>query len=142
MSWITLTVDDLATRFTAPELDALREQFLANGDPTDEVLASTAEEVRGYVAACERNRLGEAGAIPSRLKTAALAVAAYNLALRVPVPVFDTEARRKVYEDAVTLLKSVAACKYSVDAPEIPESPASSSPPPRPSIRPKCRKPL
>ncbi len=142
MPWITLTADDVATRFAEPELDALRGAALATVDPTDAVLASAVEEVRGYVANCPRNALGEPGAIPARLKSAALSVACWNLLSRLPVASLATPERRQQYEDAVKLLQQVAACKYSVDAPALAESPASSSPPPRPRITARESRPL
>lgn len=144
MPWITLTADALRSRLAEPELTALRTIALAPAqpDPVPEVVASVVEEVRGHVAGCARNTLGESGMIPKRLESAALAIARWRLISRLPVKALATEVRRQEYEDAVDLMKSVASCKFSVDAPDVPQSPPESSAQNTPRIRPKPRRPL
>lgn len=117
MSWITLTADDVATRFTGPELNAIRTAALATVDPLPDVVASVVSMVRGRVGACARNTLGEAGTIPDNLKSTALAIAVWELLSRLPVESLTTDTRKSAYDAALKLLADVAACRFVVDAP-------------------------
>ena len=145
MSWISLTADSVATRLAGPELDAVRSAALATGqaDPLPEIVAAVVEEVRGYVAACPRNRLGATGTLPKALEASALALCRGRLLSRLPVPSLDTEARRREVEDAQKLLRDVAAGRFYVDQPASDVAPDTAySPPPRPRITPRPRRPL
>src|SRR4051812_27549529 len=119
MSWITLTVDDVKPKLAAAELSALRSAALASGqgDPVAEILTEVVNEVRGYIAACERNTLGAGVTIPDKLKSATLAIVRYRAATRLPVKSFLTEDRVKENEAAVRLLEQVAGCKFAVEEP-------------------------
>ncbi|MDR1305697.1 MAG: DUF1320 family protein [Verrucomicrobiales bacterium] len=120
MSWLTLTTDDVLTRLAAPELDAFRTAATAPGqaDPLTEIIASVCDRVRGYVAACARNRLGPAGTIPARLVGPALAVIRYEAATRLPrMGKLIDQLRVTEYEKALQLFRDVAACDYAVEDP-------------------------
>ena len=119
MSWIILTTADVQSRLADAELVALRNQQLAAGqpDPLPEVIERVVEEVRGYVAGCSSNVLGSAGAIPARLEDAALAIIRTRLASRLPDVGIMTEDRRTECQDALRLLRDVAACKFSIPRP-------------------------
>lgn len=143
MPWISLTAADVATRLAGPELDAVRSAALAADDPLPEIVAAVVEEVRGYVAACPRNRLGATGTLPKALEAAALALCRGRLLSRLPVPSLDTEARRREVEDAQKLLRDVAAGRFYVDQPASDAAPDTAySPPPRPRITPRLSRPL
>lgn len=120
MSWITLTADDVGTRFTAPEMEAIRRTLVVSADPLPDVVASVVSMVRGRVGACARNTLGLDGTIPANLKSTALAIAAWELLSRLPLAALATEARKLAYEKGLKLLEDVAACKFVVDMPENP----------------------
>ncbi len=126
MSWITLTSDDVRRCFAGPELTALQSVALGVGqsDPTTEVLAQITNDVRGYVAGCARNTLGEAGTIPEELKAAALALVAVELCGRLPVKSFLTEGRKTAAENALTKLRDVAACRFAI-VPPVTAAPAA-----------------
>lgn len=125
--WITLTEDDLLTRLAGDELIAYREAALAQDqpDPMPETLAAVADEVRGYVAANRANRLGPAGTIPPRLKSAAMDLARYRMATRLPVDV--TDERQAEYRNAIRLLERVAAGDFLVEDPDTGASPGGAS---------------
>jgi phage gp36-like protein len=120
MAWITISEDAIRSKLAAVELQALRTAALADGqaDPLPEIVARTVDEVRGYIGACERNRLGPAGTIPAQLESAALAIVRYRLATRLPVRTLLTEERKEEQRDALTLLRDVAACRYAVEQPD------------------------
>lgn len=133
MSWISVTVADIATRLADPELDAARNALVAAGDPLPDIVSAVVAEVRGYVGACRTNRLGPAGTIPDELLNAALALIRGRLLSRLPVTSLDTDARRKEVDSAERLLREVAACRFVVSLPAEP-APAGDIPaPPRPS---------
>lgn len=115
--WITLTEEDILTRLAGAELAAYRTAAKAVGqdDPLPEVLSAVTDEVRGYVAGCSANRLGDAGTLPGRLKSAALDLARYRLTTRLPVRISD--ARQREYENAIRLLEQVARCHFAVEDP-------------------------
>lgn len=120
MAWITLTENDVVTKLSAPELAALKTAALQTEqtDPLPEVIAQVVSEVRGYVAACERNVLGTGSTIPDELLGAAINRIRFELATRLPVRSLLTEERVKANDQAITLLRDAAACRFLVTAPE------------------------
>jgi phage gp36-like protein len=119
MPWISITPATIGRGFAAAELSALRTvQTAPEGDPTTATIAAVVEEVRGYVAACSKNSLGPAGTIPARLEASALDVVRWRLLSRLPVQSMASDARRKAYEDAISMLRQVARCEFAVDIPE------------------------
>ena len=137
MSWITLTESDVLTRLSGPELSALKTAALGagQGNPLPEVIAQVVREVRGHVAACDRNRLGEGQTIPDELLGAALNRIRYELVTRLPVASLLTDARREANRDATALLGRVAACQFAIVAPAT--ASAEVLPTPRPRITPR-----
>jgi phage gp36-like protein len=119
MTWITITASDVKTRLTGVELTALQSVALASGqaDPLDEVVSQVIDEVRGYVAANPKNTLGDAGTIPPKLLSAALAIIRYRLATRLPVKSILTEQRVKENEAAIRLLERIADNKFAIEDP-------------------------
>lgn len=122
MSWITLTEDDVITKLSGPETAALKTAALqaAQGDPLPEVIEQVVKEIRGYVAACERNTLGAGETIPDELKGAAISRIRFELATRLPVASLLTEDRRTANANAISLLKDVARCGFLLVQPETP----------------------
>ena len=119
MSWINLTEADVLTRLTGPELAAMKSAALGAGqtNPLPEVITQVVREVRGYVAACVRNRLGEGETIPDELAIAAIVRVRYELATRLPVSALLTDARKEANRDAVNLFKECAAGRFLLVAP-------------------------
>jgi phage gp36-like protein len=138
MAWITITESDVQTRLAGAELTALKSAALATGQtsPLSDIIAHVVDEMRGYIAACAANTLGQAGTIPAKLLSAALAMIRYRLATRLPVKSLLTEDRVKENEAAIRLLEQVAACKFAIEEPATPDTTETiSSPTPRLTAR-------
>lgn len=120
MSWITLTEADVITKLSGPELAAMKTAALqaAQTNPLTEVITQVVREIRGYVAACQRNTLGDGDTIPDELLGAAVSRIRFELATRLPVASLLTQARTDANSQALTLLRDVAACKFLVIEPD------------------------
>lgn len=138
MSWITLTESDVITKLSGPELAAMKTAALqaAQADPLPEVIEQVVLEVRGRVAACAANTLGPAGTIPDELKGAAINRIRYELATRLPVATLLSDTRRAANDQAIALLRDVAACDFAIVAPETPADDSEQPGAPTPRI---CR---
>lgn len=119
MAWITLSEGDVLTRLTGVELNALKTAALGTGqtNPLTEVTAQVIREVRGYVSASTRNRLGTGTSIPDELHSATINRIRFELATRLPVASLLTDARREANRDAIALLKECAAGRFTLVAP-------------------------
>lgn len=139
MSWSALSEDEVISRFTSTEEQLLQRAALASPgiSPLADILSQVTNEVRGYIAAAKGNSLGASGTIPDEVRGAAIAMARWRLAGRVAVGSAGTllqgETRRKEYEDALALLKDVAAGKMRV------ENPAAEIPVDAPSFGGDCK---
>lgn len=113
--WVPVTEQSILSKLSSPELNALRTAATApgQGDPLGEVIAQVVREVRGHVAACKANRLGPAGTIPDELLGAAINRVRYELATRLPVTTLLTEPRIAANDQANTLLRDTAACRFA-----------------------------
>lgn len=123
MSWITLTEARIANRLADAELTAVKTAAIGSGQTGSGVLAdaigAVTAEVRGYVAACSRNVLGDGATIPVELESAALALLRRYLFTRLPgMRALYNDARERETDDALRLLRDVAACKFAVMQPE------------------------
>lgn len=138
MAWITLTEADVLRTLAGPELQALKTAALAAGQdsPLPGVILDAANEVRGYIAANRANRLGPAGTISDKLRSAALAMVRYRLADRLPVKSLLTQTRIDENNDAIKLLRDVAAARFVVDEPDVIDT-TDRVPSPSPSITPR-----
>jgi hypothetical protein len=118
--WQTITEADVVTKLSGPENAAMQTVALKSGqaNPLTGIISQVVAEIRGYVAACANNTLGEGETIPSELLGAAISRIRYELASRLPVPGLITEARSSANADAIALLRDVAACRFLVVAPE------------------------
>jgi hypothetical protein len=139
VSWITLTVADVARKLTGPELEACRTAAIeaAQPDPVPLLIEDAVGKIRGYCATCSRNKLGPANTIPERLVDTALVLIRWSALNRMPDVGLTTEARRTEYTDAISLLKEVAACDFTIEAPDSPAGEENSPPPPSPHIIPR-----
>jgi phage gp36-like protein len=125
MSWITIAQDDIEKRLAAAEMTAVTSAATQVGQTPESIIASAIAavtgEIRGYVAACQKNVLGETGTIPGELEGAALAMIRRYLFTRLPgTSRLLDENRRKETEDAIALLRDVAAGKFAIVAPAAP----------------------
>jgi hypothetical protein len=131
MAWVSITEAMVAERLAGPELAAYKSAALGTGqtNPLPNIITRAVDEVRGYIAACRANTLGEAGTIPEKLLDAALAVIRYRLISRLPVTL--TQSRIDEKDDALRLLKEVAACRFAVEEPTTASTEALSGKSPR-----------
>lgn len=122
MSWITLSEADVITKLSGPEIAAMKTAALQalQVNPLPEVIRQVVLEIRGYVAACERNTLGAGQTIPDELLGAAISRIRFELATRLPVTSLLTEDRRSANADALQRLRDVARCDFGIVQPEIP----------------------
>jgi phage gp36-like protein len=130
MAWVEITEADVQTRLAGAELSAYRSAAKASGqaDPLSEIITAVVDEVRGYIAACDRNTLGAGTTIPSKLKSATLNLIRYRLITRLPIAISDE--RKEEYRDAINLLERVSDCRFAVEDPitESTETIASAKP--------------
>lgn len=141
MSWIPLTEADVLTKLSGPEAAAMKTAALGSGqvNPLPEIIDQVIREVRGYCAACDRNRLGEGSTIPDELLGAAINRVRYELATRLPVNQLLTDARKEANRDATTLLSRVAACTFVLEQPAT-TTPEVLAQAPSPRITPRTRR--
>lgn len=130
MSYIVITEADVITKLSGPEIAAMKTAALqaAQSSPLPGIITQVVAEIRGYVAACERNVLGEGETVPSELLGAAINRIRFELATRLPVASLLTEDRRSANENAITLLRDVAKCAFAVVGPETPAAEQAGGP--------------
>lgn len=122
MAWITPTLELCRTRITGAEWNALQNAAKASDQDGEEmaqqVIATQVQRIRGRVAACEKNRLGEAGTIPDELQSAFLALWVYDFITRLPAMrgLLDDQ-RVKAWEAAERELRDTAACNIAIVPP-------------------------
>lgn len=139
MAWIELTQAKVQTRLSGPELEALESSALADDQdsPLTDIITGVVKEVRGYIAACAKNILGEGETIPEALEHAALAMIRFRLATRLPdLGLLSTE-RNDENKEALQLMREVAACRFSIEKPT--DEDDEERPSPRPLATPRTR---
>jgi hypothetical protein len=116
--WITITEADVVPKLSAPEIAAMKSAALQVGqaNPLAAVIAQVVLEIRGYVAACQGNVLGDGQTIPDELLGAAVSRIRFELATRLPAELLN-EDRRRANDNALTLLRDVAACRFALVQP-------------------------
>lgn len=119
MPWLTLTEAHILTGITGAELAPARTAALKAGqaDPVPEVIAQVTREVRGRVAACSRNTLGDGDTIPDECLSAAIDIAVYRICKRIPGAALLTKQREDAHTAAVAFLRDVAACQVALVQP-------------------------
>ena len=109
--WRTITLDDIAATLSQAELDAYRRSASDGAgapDPVGDLLARTAEMIRGYIRANTSVRLNPAPwTLPDSLISPACDYAAYDVLKRMPVKI--TEPRQKARDAARVRLRSALA---------------------------------
>ena len=87
MAWRPILETDLVAVISSTELEALRAAALKAGqaDPVSPSILSVTDEVRGHIAACAENTLGDAGEIPEKLlDTACILIMEKIITLEIP----------------------------------------------------------
>lgn len=120
MAWISITASDVQTKLAGPELSAVQQVALAQGqvNPLPEIVSQVVDEIRGYIAAHRANKLGAGETIPEKLMSAALAIIRYRLATRLPVKSLLTQERVNENDAAIRLLERVADGRFAIEEPE------------------------
>lgn len=121
MAWRAITEADVTTRLSGPELEGFRGAALAEGqeDPVASIISQVTANVRGYVAGCQRNRLGAAGTIPESLLGEAIDLILIEIQNRAAGMLIDPEdVRKRKMERAERKLRDVAACAFAIEQPE------------------------
>jgi len=120
--WRTMTEADLLQRISSAELDTMRETLLADGqeDPVGAQITLTTDFVRGFVAGCSSNTLGDAGTLPPSLILLAADICIVDLNTRAGgVLIDDSKERAKAKEMAIDILRNdVASCRFAVEDPD------------------------
>lgn len=116
--WTALLEADIITAINGPSIGAARTAALKSGqsDPLPEAIDQVTREVRGRVAACARNVLGEEGTIPDECKTAAIDMCVYRLCKRLGAALL-TSAVTDANNIALAFLRDVARCEVAIVAP-------------------------
>lgn len=124
MAWITLTETNVITKLSGPEIAAMKTSALqaAQTNPLPGVISQIVKEIRGYVAGCQRNKLGDGETIPEELEGVAISRIRFELATRLPVASLLTEDRRTANANAITLLRDVARCDFLIVQPTSPDA--------------------
>ncbi len=89
----------------------------AQANPLPPIISQVIKEIRGYVAACERNVLGDGETIPDELQGAAISRIRFELATRLPVASLLNQDRRDANTAATSLLRDVAGCRFLIVQP-------------------------
>lgn len=123
-AWRALTEDDAG--LNNAERAAYRSSLLAQGetDRLPNILDGVTAQVRGAIRSCRSNVLDpDPTTVPESAVHHAGALIRYRLLGHFPGGV--SEIRRKEYEDAMTWLRDVAACRYLIEPPgDADDSPA------------------
>ena len=133
MSWRAITETDLLQRISGDELAAIRESALADDqdDPVAGHISQVTDFVRGYIAACAANTLGEEGTLPERLIRPACDILLVDFFSRVAGMLIDlNDTRQKARDAAIRLLEQVAACSYAIEQPTTAGTEVESAPSP------------
>jgi len=122
MAWREITEEDLLTQISGPELESFRTAALADGqaDPVQPTIDQVTRQVRGRVAACQRNTLGEGNTIPDELMGEAVALIVMRIMPRAAGVVIDSGGERKAAaEKADETLRDVARCLIAIEQPAV-----------------------
>ena len=139
MSWIAITEDDILRQLSGPENNAFRTAALGAGqdDPLPGLISQVTREVRARVAACRENRLGAGMTVPDELLGATVDRIRWELITRLPINSPNIlETRRDANSNALSLLRDVAACNFTVEQPDD-QSDERTSRPVSPSFQPR-----
>ena len=120
--WREMTEKDLTQRISGTELETLRNILLADNqtDPVEDQITLTTNYVRGFIAACKKNKLGPKGTLPEGLILSAADICIVDLNTRAGgVLIDDSKERSKAKATAIDMLRNdVATCKFTVEDPD------------------------
>ena len=106
-NWRKVDENDLAANLSQREVDTYRQSSPNDGsDPVARLVASTADYVRGCIAAGGPVRMGPAGTIPNGLVIPAMDYAMGKVLVRIGVPL--NEDRREALRRAQELFEKIA----------------------------------
>ena len=110
--WVDFTEEDLKQALAGAEYTAIQSAALATAqtDPVPGAVTDAIQLVRGKVAACLYNYLGDPAygeTVPQELRNATLNLARYFACSRVPAGLINAE-RRTEYQSALKLLDDVS----------------------------------
>lgn len=119
--WTELTEAAILTGNNGPSIAAARTAALKAGqaDPLPEVIAQVTTSIRGSVAACAKNVLGDAGTIPDELIAEAVDMAVYRLCKRLGKALLTQEVK-DANDDALAKMREVATCRFAIVPPTTP----------------------
>jgi phage gp36-like protein len=126
-SWNTITVQNIMSRFSDAEKAAL-SALQSMPDQITRVLSDVTDSARGKIKA-GGGQLGPDGTVPNSLKLEVV-----SLALWLWITGFSkndklqTDGRKQNYNDALAVLKDVAAGKQKVELPDPGETDTSAAP--------------
>lgn len=133
MPWATLTVEGFLDRISDNEKRVMEKagEVTPNPERIDGILRQVTAQVRGKVAACDKNvsRMGPSGTIPEECEFAAYTIARHALIASQPTREGLSDMRTREIQDAIDYLDAVAACDVAIpddggNYPGQPESPS------------------
>lgn len=106
--WRKPTIDDLTAALSVREVEAYkRSADFGGSDPAEQILASTADLVRGYCRNNSNLQLSPtAGEIPESLMSPAMDYAVFQLLKRMPISI--SEERKSAQSSALRIFGDVA----------------------------------
>lgn len=120
MAWSAISATDVEEALSGPELAAVRTRAGASDGSDDDklagIIAKVTDQVRGYIEACPKNRVGAAGTLPERVHLHAIALIRVALLNRLNLNV--SEARMEEYKEARRYFERVSECKVSIEQPD------------------------
>ena len=112
--WITLTTADI-TGLAPAEITQVN-RIAGNENLLAQMLDQVTREVRGYVG--RQFSLGPDGTIPDEMKDSALSLVTWKFVNSIPSKTLATDPRKNAADDARTMLRDVAAGKFSIVPPD------------------------
>lgn len=119
--WVTITELKVFTGLSGAEMLPIKTAAVGAGqtESLTETIRNVVNECRGYIAACSQNTLGDGETVPEKLVDSCIAVIRYRLFARLPLVI--TAARIDAKNDALSLWRHVAACKFRIEEPTTPD---------------------
>lgn len=117
MAWRAILESDLKTRLSGAELSGFRAAALGTAqiDPVAPIIEQVTDLIRGYVAACASNGLGADGTIPDELMGPAIDLIVPEMSKRCAGVILDPKGlREKAADTAMSILRDVARCDFSI----------------------------
>ncbi|MGB1224824.1 MAG: hypothetical protein ACPHCN_11865 [Mycobacterium sp.] len=134
--WTEVTEDDILSALTSAEMGAYRRASVKDGqNPLQQAIESSVTEMRGRIAACDRNRLAPGMTVPPEVLHHLLATIRYRFLSRLPISISDE--RTKEFDKATAFARDVSRCDVAVEQPPAGDvSPADYSGPVSPCANP------